>query len=174
MQFLTISCFKKNPHWNNYDFLSHPWNALRKYMHHNSIFAYKNSIASLQSCWNISQFANISLFVPKWNKTINERKKNCPSIYKPFKIYISIQIYGSHGTMLLYDKTIILHSSEYITILRAIFLNALFYKIFFWSTTTNLTDKLFAPQVKLSGRGLAWLSQHTTTFKPKTFHSCNI
>jgi len=67
--------FKKNPHWNNYDFLSHPWNSLRKCMHHYSIFAYKNSIASLQSCWNISQFANISLFVPKWNKTKNERKK---------------------------------------------------------------------------------------------------
>jgi hypothetical protein len=130
----------------------------KKYMHHNSIFTYKNSIAWLQSCWNISQFANISLFVPKWNKTKNERKKNCPSIYKSFKIYISIQIYGSHGNMLLYDKTIILHSSEYITILRAIFLNALFYKIFFWSTTTNLTDKLLAPQVKLSGRGLARLS----------------
>ncbi len=83
--------FLKNPHWNNYDFLSHPWNSLRKYMHHNSIFAYKNSIASLQSCWNISQFANISHFVPKWNKTRNERNKNCPSIYKSFKIYISFK-----------------------------------------------------------------------------------
>jgi hypothetical protein len=67
--------WKKNPHWNNYDLWSHPWNSLRKYMHLIQSLQTRTLIALLQRSWNISQFANISLFVSKLNNTKNERKK---------------------------------------------------------------------------------------------------
>jgi hypothetical protein len=42
--------------------------------------------------------------------------------------YTSIEIYGSQGTMILYDRTIILDSSESITNSRAEFIVATFNK----------------------------------------------
>lgn len=45
--------------------------------------------------------------MPKWKGT----KKNIPP-YANHSKYILILIYGNKGTMLLYDKTMILHSSE--------------------------------------------------------------